>query len=796
MYKVINTRFYIYLLIFIIIFSNCNKKFKLEKDKYLLYLQRVNGNKDIPKHELDLYNKYKPNKKVLGVRFSLYSYYFGKKYFDSSKTLQEIDKTKMTYEKLLSKYAEDSAKYVKYQSKKAKKLEKLERKLSEGNWWMRNAGTPPVFYDSAMAQNAALSMQSYMRSKGYLNALVTYKADTVLNSIFLTYTIDAGTRYIADSVSYSILDGNLNRIFNENYEKNLLKNMRYYDESILIAERERLDKLYKEYGYYDFSKDYISYALDTSGGKMRISLSIQNPENQVYHSTYSIGGIYFQIDKNNFSAAVPNDTVLLDNIYFYYNNRYYKAKYLRDKILLAQNQKYNLIKTQTSLKNLNQLDVFKFVNLNYEKMPDNKLLLRISANSTSKYQISDELGFSVTQGLPGPFCSISYATRNVFNGCETFDMSLRAGIEGVGTALNVDKVYSLFEIGASTSLSFPRMLLTSKLNRYFVNYNPKTKFVLNYNYILRPEYQRSNMRGAFMYDFVKDIYHYYSFTMSEVNYLSTPYISDQFAGYLQELQFIGNNLFRSFQTALATNISGAYTYNTYQINANKRAYYFKIYWESGGTTQNLLGTTLLNELKDRLKLNAIYIYAKLSADARAYFPTGLKSTFATRAFAGIANPYAGDGVLPYEKYFFAGGTGGIRAWGPRSIGPGSYNVLFKNPRFEQPGLVQLEINNEFRFKVLGAIAGALFVDAGNVWLLNDADKSKNFKADFITEFAVGTGYGLRLDFSFLLIRFDFGLKVYDPSQLPGNRLVINQYFEAPEHFITKSQINFAIGYPY
>jgi outer membrane protein assembly factor BamA len=178
---------------------------------------------------------------------------------------------------------------------------------------------------------------------------------------------------------------------------------------------------------------------------------------------------------------------------------------------------------------------------------------------------------------------------------------------------------------------------------------------------------------------------------------------------------------------------------------------------------------------------------------------------AFRAAGGFGVPYGNLGVLPFESSFFVGGANGLRAWRARSIGPGSYSAPLI--AFDRIGEIRMEGNVEYRFKLISYLEGAFFADIGNIWNWNEdpAKPGSGFSKDFISELAVGTGFGARLNFDFLIVRFDLGLQTKDPSLPKGERWLFQPKDEfearaAENGLLTtyKPQFNFnlGIGYPF
>ncbi|MDX5347269.1 MAG: outer membrane protein assembly factor [Hymenobacteraceae bacterium] len=190
-------------------------------------------------------------------------------------------------------------------------------------------------------------------------------------------------------------------------------------------------------------------------------------------------------------------------------------------------------------------------------------------------------------------------------------------------------------------------------------------------------------------------------------------------------------------------------------------------------------------------------YSRFETDFRYYYKVGRESKIATRLIAGVGIPFGNSSTLPYVKQFTIGGTNSIRAFRARSIGPGTYKIPDELVQsfFDQTGDIKLETNIEYRFPISGFFKGALFVDAGNIWLLKEsADRpGGEFKAsDFLNELAVGTGFGLRVDVEFFVLRFDFGIPVRVPYE--GGRNVISDF--SPGLGDNGFVLNIAVGYPF
>jgi hypothetical protein len=296
----------------------------------------------------------------------------------------------------------------------------------------------------------------------------------------------------------------------------------------------------------------------------------------------------------------------------------------------------------------------------------------------------------------------------------------------------------------------------------------------------------------------------FTINAADLNYIRTPQIQDEFLQILVDLQNQGNNLIWSFLPSFISSISAqsVINFNQYGNFTRNSASLLRLFAESGGTTLNFLNIADNSVATDI----ANFQWLKFQADFRRYYPIDSKQTLAYRANFGIAQPYGiSNGILPYEKYFFAGGGTSIRAWQARRLGPGSYSPRVAERgtydyAIEQPAEMIFETMLEYRRKLFGYFDMALFIDAGNSWMLG-ADNSRpgaDFRFDrFYKEIAFGTGIGLRMDFDFLVIRLDMATKAIDPSQPEGDRWVLdNVTFKNPLGVRGQTVLNFGIGYPF
>ncbi|MEO1652947.1 MAG: BamA/TamA family outer membrane protein, partial [Bacteroidota bacterium] len=480
----------------------------------------------------------------------------------------------------------------------------------------------------------------------------------------------------------------------------------------------------------------------------------------------------------------------------------YSPKILDRRIRLKPGERYSLGKITETQRSLGILDMFKFVNINPDTSQGH-LNLHIYTTALDKYQITDEIGFNVIQGLPGPFVNVSLKTRNVFGGAEIFENSLRFAIDGQTSFSESDNFYSSQEIGINSSLTFPKILFPISNNlRYRLNqFNPTTKLNLGFNYVRRPEYTRTTLAASISYNGQLG-YSTYQFTLADLNLVNTREISDEFRTQLLELS--NRSILESFDRALVSSTYLVYTYNTNRGDERLKSQFIKFLIEGGGLSLSLLrGTSIIEE--NRILGLKVFQYWRFNPSYHYYMPLGKKyHNLVFRVNLGVVRPFGGSSTLPYEKFFFAGGSTSIRAWQPRRLGPGAYQPPVNEDgtfdfSIEQPGEILLEGNIEYRFPIFGYIRGALFLDAGNVWTFGEDSErpGSQFKfRSFLNQIALGSGFGIRFNLPFLLLRFDLGLKVYDPARRSDRRWVIRQFNPLRPFEQDFLLLNIGIGYPF
>ena len=781
----------------------------LEECDYVVYNNELVGINIADAEALQQLLEQEPNTRILGGSFGVMLYRIGNQFYDSSKVAAKRKKVVDELEALQSNDAAQTSdlSYKRKAENLKIKLESFDKILEYGNALMRT-GNPVVLLDSSLVEKSRKNMKGYLINHGFFDAEVDYSITSKDKKASISYEIEENKPYLLDSVYTRVDNPELQNLISSFSSNSFLQKGQIYNQDNITEERNRLEELLKNKGYYMFSKSYINFIAyqDTAAKSIRIEQVIQKPTFAESHQVYTLDSISLRINPPTDEFADRQIQTQYNGINFSFYRDRYSAKTLASRIQLQKGKPYNRIDALETQRLINSLDLFRFVNITFDTL-GTSLTAAIYTQPNQKYQLTNQLGMTITEQLPGPFFSTALRNRNFFRAGELLELNFRAGLEGVASATG-QGVYQSSEINTSLSVIFPRFLIpfSPRTLQKYGKYNPNTRVQFGYLSTNRPEYNRNAINGQLGYTWsTRNNRQSFTINAADVSYIRTPYIQDEFLGILENLQNDGNNLIWSFLPSLISSFSGQtlINFNRYGDFSARKASLLRIFGESGGTTLNLTNV----RRNDSPEINyANFQWLKGQVDYRRYYPISKKQTLAYRLNFGMARPYGvSAGILPYEKYFFAGGGTSIRAWQARRLGPGSSTPITGpggnyDYRNEQPAEMILESMFEYRRKLFSYFDMAVFLDAGNSWMIgrDDARPGADFRYDrFYKEIAVGTGAGLRMDFDFLVIRLDLAIKALDPARQEGERWILdNIRFNRPLGEKGQTVFNFGIGYPF
>lgn len=811
-------------LLFIVILSGCIGTRNLEDGQYLLNRQQIKGTKNVESDDLAVLYQHRPNKKVLKVfPISLYTwmYQIGSRKFDKAKIQNKKVKISEKFDKKIARYTGNKTKVAKIESRKASKLAKKDDVLKNGNSFMQN-GEPLSIYDTALAVSTQEKMGKYLQSKGYFHNTVDLEVKAKGKRISVIYRIDEGIPYTLDSLVLITGDTLVTQLIKSTAKSSMLKRGDNYDTKKLDQEIVRIENLMKDNGYFEFLRGYVEFAVDTAilgNRKIAVKTIVNTPSKRGYHKVFKIDTVIFTTDANVPSSQLYRTHHNYNRVTYRFFEEQYAKKIMDRRLFIYPGNLYSKTSTFSTQRQLANLDMFKFVNINYDTT-GNRFVANIFTSPLDRNQLTHEIGINVTanQRVPGPFYDFNFKNRNTFGGLEIFEFNGHLGINGVASYSNEGAIANSRELGGNLSLTLPDFVfpLGNNMKSKLGELNPRTQFSLGYEFVNRIDFTRDNFSAQVKYFWQKgqsraisqQPFARFIFALADLNLIDTRNISDEFQEELDESERLGTRFYRAFEPSFVSSmyLQSTFDFNQYGSYQNNSSY-LRTFVESGGTFLNVYGTKFLEG--DSLEN---YKFLKFNIDYRKFIPLPVQGgVIAYRINTGVGIPYGDNKILPYEKNFFAGGSSSVRAWGPRRLGPGSYSPINEETgdidyNFEQPGEVIMEVSIEYRQKLIGFLDWAIFFDAGNIWTIRDdvGDDGEirrpggKFEGDFYKDIALGTGMGFRMDFTFLILRLDMGIKVYEPARPEGERWVLNKFkFGGIEGSTDNSVIlNIGIGYPF
>ena len=661
-------------------------------------------------------------------------------------------------------------------------------------------GEPPVLLSAVdLAYNAKV-LQNHSENKGFFKATVT--GDTVVKrkKAHAVYTVEAGDQYAINNVVFENDSSQLAKAIQASTGKTLLKQGNPYDLDVIKGERLRIDNYLKEHGFYYFAPDYLIVKVDSTNGNhlvdMRVSVKPETP--QEARQAYRINNVFIY---SGFNLNVALDTnkrnaKFYEGYWIVDRQQRYKPRLFTQIMRFEPGDIYNRTDHNLTLSRLINLDLFKFVKNRFEPVTDSaKLDAFYYLTPLPKQNLRGEVNATTkSNNLNGTQLNLSWSNRNRFRGGERLSLSAYIGSEiQFGGAW---KGYNTYRSGAELNLTVPRFFVPGfpSLNTRG-GYVPRTNIQLGYDLLNRRKlYTLNQYRAGLGYLWKESLEKQHEFYPIAINYVQPLNVTQQYRDSTLKYPY----LLRIVDSQFVIGSTYQYTLNQIVNGLLKpNSFFFNGLVDLSGFVAGLVAKKGEDNQK-RIMKAAIDQYVKLEADFRYYRKIGLKSAWANRIIAGYGKPYGNSQQLPYVKQFFIGGNNSIRAFRARTVGPGTYPLLSTTGFFpDQTGDIKLEINTEYRPHISGPLYGALFIDAGNIWLAKEdtARPGAKFSGNFLKELAIGAGAGIRFDITLFIIRFDIGIPLRKPwTEHPW---YLNQIkFHDREWRRENIMYNLAIGYPF
>ncbi|MBO9154105.1 BamA/TamA family outer membrane protein [Chitinophaga sp. GCM10012297] len=679
------------------------------------------------------------------------------------------------------------------------------------NHLLRNKwGEAPVLMSQVRPNRTERILNSYLEDNGYFQSEVESEVKNKgSKKASLVISAEPGHRYTIHRVRFDTDTGVISREIILNAKHTLLKPDDNYSLDMIKAERERIHNHLKEEGFYYFTPDYMLIQVDsTLKGQVDLYVKLKNtaPATALRQYWMQSVEVYPNYDLTRDSALKAMEGRQYQNFTIIDPDSLFKPIVFDRSVFLQRDSIYRLSSHNITLQRLVNLGTFKFVRGSFRPIRDSSLLAaRFYLTPYPKRSLQFEVsGTSKSNGFVGSQVKISARNRNFQRKANVLEINLGGGFETQVGGKTTNLSTNAYSFNTEVALTLPRFYTPLIYFNPRTPYVPRTRFSIGYELLNRPAMYNLNaftLQYGYIWKQTKFLDH--MLYPVAITYALPGNISPEFQVQLEQDPALKQSISKQF--ILGSNYT--LTFNN-QSPARYHSFYASFNGDIAGNLAGLIAKKQDDGSKTVFKQDFSQ-YLRGSVDGRHYWKLGDNLRWVNRLFAGYGYAY-GKSVadptvpvtLPFVKQFFSGGSNSIRAFRARTLGPGSYheseqpgtNLLLANAA----GDIKLEFNSELRFKPQKLIELAAFVDAGNIWLGKSDSTKKVFAFDrFYKEIAVGTGIGLRIDASILLIRFDISFPLRKPWYDEGNRWVFDEINFGDKAWRKENLIlNIAIGYPF
>ncbi|MBL7950590.1 MAG: BamA/TamA family outer membrane protein [Flavobacteriales bacterium] len=668
--------------------------------------------------------------------------------------------------------------------------------------------TAPVYLDQVPAKDIDAAMSNRMNNRGYFSARTTHEVIRKGGKAELVFTVEPGRVHRMRTILYGdtalASRDSLYRRIGRAQGASTLKAEQPYHLAALVNERARVADGLRNAGFYRMNADLLEFAADTSVGDHQVDLRlrVKGEAGANERRRYTIGSVHVHGDHDD--LLPPTDTTKVDSLWYIDYLGMYRPHTITRGVFIQPGRYFSQRRLDATRQYLASYGVFGSVavDLTDDTLRAGVLNADVILTPQERFSLFSELNaISKSNNFAGPGLKVGWRDRDLFRGAEVFTADLSGRFEtqlaGAGKGTNA------YEISAKTALSIPRLLLLGRLKstRQFA---PTTRIDLGYGLFRRIGlYGLESANLGYSYVWRQNRFVWHDVRVPEVSYNNLYYTSDQFNAFLG----LNPSIRRSFEEQFIIGVGYTYTRTNQQGKADRDWWMFSIGADEAGGLTSLVSSAVEGPRTEdgyRLFGERYAQYVRFRVEGRWFQGLGRNgSQLATRVLAASAHPYGNSSTVPYVKQFFSGGTNSLRAFRARSVGPGSYDPERNgsgegNSSFlvDQVGDIKFELNVEYRFPISGIVKGALFTDAGNVWLQQDDPQrpAGEFRwQNAVNELAVGAGFGLRIDPEVIVIRLDLATPLRRPELPQGDRWVFDD--QRPQVF-DNLVLNIAIGYPF
>ena len=691
-----------------------------------------------------------------------------------------------------------------------------------GRFLFNKFAAKPVLMSAVNPDIRVKAAHNLLRDYGYFNGRVSYQTFTDPKDSLkqkLQYTVDMRNPYFIDTVFYQGFDRRTTAIMERARRRSLISPGEQFNVTDLDGERTRISTLLRNVGCYYFRPDYMTYQADTTlvpGGHVAMRLMPVAGMPEVAQKPFYVGNRSFYLLGRE--GESPTDSLVYKDLTVYYHDKlrvrpdmlyrwlnyqgYRRKRQVQDSTgisrLRSMQNLYSFYRQTRMQERLANVGIFRYSEMQYvprdTAFVSDTLDMRVTAALDKPYDA--ELDFNVTMksnNQTGPGATFTLTKKNVFGGGENWNVQLKGSYEWQ-TGKNRSSLMNSYEMGISTSLVFPRIVFP-RMGKHEYDFPATTTFKLYADQMNRAKYYKLlAFGGNATYDFQPKATSKHSITPFRLtfNVLRNP--TEAF----KELQEQNPALYISLRDQFIPAMEYTYTYDNSTLSRKRNPIWWQTTVTSAGNVTSLVYRAFgqpFDEEGKKLMGVPFAQFLKLNSEFRYHYRINKDQSIASRVAGGVIWSYGNATTAPYTEQFYVGGANSVRAFSARNIGPGGYppNDQAKYTYINHVGDIRMEANVEYRFRMVGDLHGALFLDAGNVWLMRKDENRPGGELilrNFAEQIALGTGVGIRYDMDFLVFRLDWGIALHDPYDTGKSG-----YYNIPK-FKDSMALHFAIGYPF
>ena len=665
------------------------------------------------------------------------------------------------------------------------------------HWLYEKLVAEPVLVSDVRPEVRTHMIEQILDNNGYFRGTATYELVKGRNpkKAKILYNVTPGPAYTIDTLFLLPDTTKLTALIDSLARKDsyfMAKSPRYSTDSLSIA-RTRITNSLRNRGYYFFRPEFIEYLADSleTPGKIQLKMILASNMPKLAKKSFKVGKVEVVLNRNN-GGGKPDTIEMKRATLIQMRPSRFRKQIIDEAVSLRPGRTFSVRAMDRTQSNLSRLGIFN--SLNIEAFPDSVdsdvLNTVITGTFDSPLEMSIEMNASSkSNSYIGPGLTLGLTNKNIFGGGEQLSVKLTGSYEWQ-TGRGRNSVFNSYEAGITGSLAFPRLLAPKFIprSRYQLNW---TRFQLGADLLNRPHFfKMAQFNASVNYDWRLRRHVSNTLTLFKLTYTNLLKTTADFDSIMDANPAIA----QSFKSQFIPQMSYTYTYDREFGRNNTLNWTFtvqeagNVFWaiyEACGKKgeKKLFGTPFSQFVKGQCQL----VWGRRVGSGDHWL--------VSRVAAGAAHAYGNSSQVPYSEQFYVGGANSVRAFTVRSIGPGRYSPPAGTPDdyFDRTGTFKFEANVEYRFPIMGILHGAVFLDAGNVWLLKDDPlrPGGTLKASsFLRDLALGTGVGLRVDISMLVLRGDLGIGIHAPYATSKNG-----YYNMPS-FGKSLAFHLAIGYPF